>query len=180
MGCTRAQRTRKFTCDGFCLIVMLNLNFVLLNCFSCLMILVRLTEIEKRWVKRYGHNWNNSATDSGKKEEGSNPPVEFTGPQVVENDCKIWTIICVRTLIPKNSFIKPFLCGFCVIKELTKSLLWCGWPVFCNKGWQHYQMRAQEKCAYLWCWWEARCGCIRKKGECSCEGKCRNHFNCCL
>ena len=102
-----------------------------------------------------GHNWNNSATDSGKKEEGSNPPVEFTGPQVVENDCKIWTIICVRTIVPKNSFIKPFLCGFCVIKELTKSLLWCGWPVFCNKGWQHYQMRAQEKCAYLWCWWEA-------------------------
>ena len=36
------------------------------------------------------------------------------------NGCIIWTNVWVPTLIPKNFFARPFLCGFYGVEELQK------------------------------------------------------------
>ena len=57
-------------------------------------------------------NPSTSSINQGKKEEGSNPLIECTGPGVDGNGCVIWTNVWVPTQIPKNFFAMPFLCGF--------------------------------------------------------------------
>ena len=54
-----------------------------------------------------------STQNPAKKEEGSIHLVECTGPGVDESGCVIWNNTFVPTLIPKNFFSRPFLCGFC-------------------------------------------------------------------
>ena len=65
---------------------------------------------------------NNSASapNSAKKYDGSNHVVECTEPGMDGNGCIIWTNVWVPTLIPKNFFARPFLCGFCAVEELQK------------------------------------------------------------
>ena len=59
-----------------------------------------------------------SAQNPTKNEEGSNHPVECTGPEVDGSGCVIWTYIWVPTLIPNNFFSRPFPCAFCAVEEL--------------------------------------------------------------
>ena len=61
-----------------------------------------------------------SAQIPTKKEEGGNHLVECTGPGVDGSGCVIWTDVWVPTLVPKNFFSRPFLCGFGAVQELKK------------------------------------------------------------
>ena len=91
----------------------------LLNSLGCLISLFRL--IVKTTFKMGPSRTNStSAQNPTKKEEGSNHLFECTGPGVDGSGCVIWTNIWVPTLIPKNFFSRPFLCGFCAVEELKK------------------------------------------------------------
>ena len=87
------------------LIVVINL----LNRIGCLISTSRI--IVKMTIKMGPTRTNSTSAQNPKKEEVSNHLVDGAGPVVDGSSCVIRTSIWVPTLIPKNFFSTPFLCG---------------------------------------------------------------------